>query len=171
MRRGSELRSSSVDSGPGGACVRRCWLVASAGLTGMATTATLATNGRDAAVNPLSAVTSVPLWSCPHEFGACPTWKAVVAPVWWQAGVLATLSWCASHVAEHWSNISGRAATAMASRAASTTLDFRNIVSIVSEFAFSRCSASAVPQFTDEVRGTSTRVHGSRDIVTWMDRR
>ncbi len=61
MRKGSELRSSSVDAGPGGACVRRCWLMATAGLTGMATTATVATNGRDVVVNPLSAVTSVSL--------------------------------------------------------------------------------------------------------------
>lgn len=61
MRRGSELRSSSVDAGPGGACVRRCWLMETAGLTEMATTATLATNGRDVAFNPLSLVTRVPL--------------------------------------------------------------------------------------------------------------
>ena len=55
--------------------------MATAGLTGIASTATLATNGRDGAVNPLSAVTSVPLWSCPHEFGACLRCKAVVVPL------------------------------------------------------------------------------------------
>ncbi len=50
--------------------------------------------------------------------------------------MLATLSWCFSHVAAHWSNISGTTATATATArtAASTTRDFRNIVSIVSEY-------------------------------------